>query len=121
SREFFDPPDSYTNVYYQRVFGAFSGLEKGSALVSYELPIPTPPASGSPERYIFAVLDVGGGSTRIIKHWEMDYYVAEVGWLSPTKDDNRLIVTVADHNANSLGFPIPAIVDLNSGTFNVFS
>jgi hypothetical protein len=119
-RVFFKVPFLDSPYYYHnQILGGFSGLEKGTAFVYWRLPIPYPPPSDYHDAFALALLDVGGGSTRIVRQWQIDNFVAYVGWLAPAKDDARIILTLADYSANSTRSPLPAIVDLNAGTFNL--
>ncbi len=116
----FAPPDADPYLYRRSVLGSFSEHQDGQVLVYWELPIPTPRPVDYVDRFAVAVLDISRGSSLVSRQWELDGYLAAVGWWSA--NDDRAAVSIVPEDAThsySNQTPLPAILDLRTGTFNL--
>jgi hypothetical protein len=87
---FFAPPDADLNRYFQSVRGSISdGLEKGSVLAYWNLPMPLPRPNGYVDRFAIAELAVTDGKIIVSRQWEIDGYLWSIGSWSP-KDDRAI-------------------------------
>jgi hypothetical protein len=79
------------------------------------------PGTGSrPEGYIdrwgIGQIDINNDSATTVRQWEIDGYLWTIGWWS-YKDD-RAVVSFYPEDAD-YGSPIPAILDLSAGIYNL--
>ncbi len=116
----FAPTDRDPHYYYGSVLGDFKDPQDGQVLVHWELPMPIPRPADYVDRYAFASLDVSAGSAHVIRQWEIDGYLVAIGWWS-AKDDRVVISLIPEDSTHPYGSqsPLPAILDLRSGTFNL--
>jgi hypothetical protein len=108
--EFFTLQDGTLYVYGRRVLGDFTGLDKGSALVSWHIP------SSVGDLYRIATLDVGGGMTSVSRLLEGSA-VWTLGWWSP-KEDLAIISIVPEAPPDDSRAPVPGILNLSTGEYS---
>ncbi|MDP9180955.1 MAG: SH3 domain-containing protein [Chloroflexota bacterium] len=111
-------PDFY--VYYGSITGSFKGPQDGELLVSSMMPVPTPRPETYVDKFAVADIEVVDGRATISRQWEIDGYLAAIGWRS-AKDDRAIISIIPEDATHSYSnqSPLPAILDLRSGTFNL--